>query len=163
MELLFEADDQVWRAFFDIYMMEDVALRRVPDDWRRVLYALLRKSLYPTTRISSARGVRLRCDGAGCEKLLLSRWCAARATIGSPTASSTHRWGGSAASGPPTPAWRRPSWCNSQRGSRVGVVAVVHRSRDHVPQKINIRSTGISPAWRAWCTGCPRKCGSSSH
>ena len=40
--LLLEADEVVRRVFFDI-MMADVGAKRVADDWRRVLYALLKK------------------------------------------------------------------------------------------------------------------------
>ena len=40
--LQLEAGAEVQRAFYDV-MMADVGAGRVADDWRRVLYALLKK------------------------------------------------------------------------------------------------------------------------
>jgi hypothetical protein len=56
---LLEADEAVRRAFFDV-MMADVGAKRVADDWRRVLYALLKKPAPNNpNRVGKRRGIAL--------------------------------------------------------------------------------------------------------
>ena len=111
-ELLLEADASVRRAFFDL-MMADAGAKRVADDWRRVLYALLKKPAPNNPNLMDKR-----CEIALMAldmKLLLKmvrRECHDRLT----DRLINSQMGWQRGLGTPTPGWRQGSWYSSPLG-----------------------------------------------